>query len=405
MEPLTLIDNPGSSSRKYGLYTGETQRASLYFEHNEGRYVCNVSVDGKEREFPVDISGVSESTSHVLPILRDAGVLQENEKVMRVGMRIVAPSDYFLEDHLIDEDVIKRLEALKPRALIHITATLEEVRLMKQNFPDAKIIGISDSAFHASKPDYAWQYGLPLEDANRLEVKRYGYHGISLASGVYLLEKEHKLLARMVVCHLGSGASVTAIRDGESIDTSMGYSPLEGLVMATRSGSIDPIAVSVLRDSLGFDNNAMEEYLNTKCGLLGLSGTSSEIPQLLEAETNGDRRAHLAMETYIHTVRKTIGQMVAALDGVDGLVFTGTVGERAVTVRQRIAEGLDYLNLVINPDTNKQCERPVKITTISQPHSRPIFVVPTDEADEMCRRVKAFFTDSPGLYPEPTTDQ
>ena len=225
------------------------------------------------------------------------------------------------------------------------------------------------------------------EDANRLEVKRYGYHGISLASVVYLLEKEHKLLARMVVCHLGSGSSVTAMRDGESVDTSMGYSPLEGLVMATRSGTIDPVAVGVLRDALGLDNTSMEEYLNTKGGLLGLSGTSSEIPQLLQAEINGDQRAHLALETYIHIVRKTIGQMVAALDGVDGLVFTGTVGERAVMICQRITDGLDYLNLVLDLETNKQYERPVKITTISQPHSRPIFVVPTDEAGEMCRRI------------------
>jgi acetate kinase len=370
MEPLTLIDNPGSSSRKYGLYAGGAQLASLHFEHNQGQYVCSVSVGDKIREFPVDISDISESTNHILPILKDTGALKETETIVSAGMRIVAPS-------------------------LHISATLEEIHLIQQNFPGVKLIGISDSAFHKSKPGYAWNYGLPLEDADRLEVKRYGYHGISLASATNLLEKEHKLLARMVVCHLGSGASVTAIRDGESVDNSMGYSPLEGLVMATRSGTIDPVAVGVLRDELGFDNESMEEYLNTKGGLLGLSGTSSEIPELIQSEAAGDSRANLALETYIHTVRKTIGQMVAALDGIDGLVFTGTVGERSVTIRQRITAGLDYLNLVIDPVTNKACERPTKITTISQPHSRPIFVVPTDEAGEMCRRIRSFVNSLP----------
>lgn len=392
---MILIDNPGSSSRKYGLYSGEDWRASLHFEHNQGHYVCNLSVGETTKEFPVDISDISESTNHVLPILKDAEALKETETIVRVGMRIVAPSNFFLEDHLIDEDIIKRLETLKPRAPLHISATLEEVHLIQQNFPGVKLIGVSDSAFHKSKPDYAWNYGLPLEDADRLEVKRYGYHGISLASAMKELDKEHKLLARMVVCHLGSGASVTATRDGESIDNSMGYSPLEGLVMATRSGTIDPVAVGVLRDELGFDNESMEEYLNTKGGLLGLSGTSSEIPELIQSEAAGDSRANLALETYIHTVRKTIGQMVAALDGIDGLVFTGTVGERSVTIRQRIAAGLDYLNLVIDPVANKACERPTKITTISQPHSRPIFVVPTDEAGEMCRRICSFINNLP----------
>jgi acetate kinase len=392
MEPLILIDNPGSASRKYGFYIGKSQQASLHFEHDQGRFICSLTYQENTREYPVNISNLSESTNHILPILKGAGALRGGEKISYIGMRIVAPSDFFLKDHVIDDKVTKKLEALKPRAPLHISAALEEIHLMQQNFPGIKLIGVSDSAFHLNKPDYAWNYGLPLEDANRLEVKRYGYHGISLASATYLLEKEHKLLARMVVCHLGSGASVTAVRDGESVDTTMGYSPLEGLVMATRSGTIDPVAVGVLRDALGFDNTEMEEYLNTKGGLLGLSGTSSEIPQLLKSEADDDRRAHLALETYTYTVRKAIGQMVAALDGVDGLVFTGTVGERAVIIRQRITDGLDYLNLSVNPETNKQCNRPTQIITISQPHSKPIFVVPTDEASEMCRHIQNFIT-------------
>jgi acetate kinase len=240
-----------------------------------------------------------------------------------------------------------------------------------------------------TKPDFAWNYGIRLEDADKHDIKRFGYHGLSLASVIHTLRAYEKLPPRVVVCHLGSGASVTAVYHGKSFDTTMGYSPLEGLVMATRSGSIDPTAVRVLQAELGLSSDAMEEYLNKQSGLLGLSGVSSDIRELVEYESNGHHHASLALQTYVHNVQKAVGQMVAAMGGVDVLVFTGTVGERSFVMRERIVQKLHYLDFLLDGHTNRACEGPSELAVISRlAHSRPIFVVPASEEAEMVRRIK-----------------
>jgi acetate kinase len=387
MDQVILIANPGSASRKYGLYQGEALRATLHFEHLDGKMTCTLGQAENTREIPVNITDLSDSSNQILSILQFNNVLRSDEKISYVGVRIVAPSDYFLRDMVIDNSVVDRLKSLEVRAPLHIRATMQEITSLKQNFVDAKIVGISDSAFHITKPDYAWGYGLPVEDAAKLEVKRYGYHGISMAAATNVLSQTGNLVPKMIICHLGSGASLTAIKDGKSVDNTMGYSPLEGLIMATRSGTIDPTAVGVLRDALGLDNTAMEYYLNTKGGLLGLSGISSEIPELLKLEAQDNPRAHFAMETYLYNVKKAVGQMSGALGGADGLVFTGTVGERAVSIRERIVSGLEYLGFTLDKDMNNQCQRPTQLEKINTQQSKPILVIPTDESAEMCRRV------------------
>lgn len=383
---LTLVANPGSASRKYALYEGKKERGRLHFEHMEGRVVCTLTRDGQQHFVHVDIPHLAESARTVTQVLRSNGLLAEKEAVHAIGLCIVAPSAFFLQDRRIDDEVVEHLKALLPRVPSHIKATLDELALLRQEFKKVPIVGVSDSAFHITKPDYAWNYGISLEDADRYEIKRFGYHGLSVAGTVRELKHAEKLPPKVVVCHLGSSASVTAVHGGKSVDTTMGYSPLEGVIMGTRSGSIDPAAVQALKNVFRMDDHAVEQYLNNHSGLRGLGG-SSDIRELLWREGEGDHKSALALQTYVFSVQKAVGQMVAVLGGADLLVFTGTVGERSAPIRERIMERLHYLDMVVDKRENKACSPAYGLTCISRlAHSKPIFVVPTDEAGEIVRR-------------------
>lgn len=390
--PLVLIANPGSVSRRYAVYDGEHERAQLHFEHLQGKVVCTlIGHGGEEHLLHVDSQELTIATSQLLAMLHANGILGESEQITRIGLRIVAPSAYFLEDHLIDEAFIVRLEALKSRAAAHVTATLEELHMLQEMFGGVPIVGVSDSAFHITKPDYAWNYGIPLEIADHFEIKRFGYHGLSVASVINQLQMIEKLPPKVIVCHLGSGGSVSAVLDGKSVDNTMGYSPIEGVIMSTASGSIDPNAVRTLKDVCHFDDDGTEEYLNAHSGLLGLGG-STDIRELLRREEDGDNRSRLAIATYVFSIQKAIGQMAAALGGADTLVFTGMVGERSIVIRERIIARFHYLDFILDEQSNRACTAPEKLTTISRlAHSKPIFVAPTQEGTEIARHAQREF--------------
>jgi acetate kinase len=391
VDPLILIANPGSASRKYALYEGDRPRAHLHFEYFSGKVICTVQHNGSQHTMQADVTDLSGVPARIITTLQANGLLRAEERISHIGLRVVAPSAYFLEDHDVTDDFVARLEAIEPRAPLHIKITLEEFKELRSQFADVPILGVSDSAFHMTKPDYVWNYGISIEDADRYEIKRYGYHGLSVSSVVHSLAKAQKLPAKLIVCHLGSGASVTAVRDGKSIDTTMGYSPLEGVVMATRCGDIDPTAVRALKEVFHFDDNGVEDYLNNHSGLLGLGG-SSDIRELLRREGDGDHRSHLALQTYTYSVQKAIGQMVAALEGVDMLVFVGTVGERSMPMRERIISHLHYLDFFIDDQANNACDSPNALACISRlVHSKPIFVAPAREAAEIARHTLSHF--------------
>lgn len=389
-QKLILVSNPGSASRKYGLYRAGEPLAELHFEHQDGCIVCTSDVADARTSHPVDIRELSDVSALVLPELQAAGVLQAGDAIDAIAVRVVAPSAYFLENRLLDAEAIGRLESLAAVAPLHITATLAEVRSLSAQFPGKPIIGISDSRMHATKPAYAWNYGISLEEADTHDIKRFGYHGISVCSAVRRLRDAEKLANKVVLVHLGSGASVTALHGGKSLDNTMGYSPLEGLVMASRSGSIDFSAAKALQEVRSADAAGMEAYLNKESGLLGLGG-SSDIRELLQWESAGNQRAALALQTYVYSVQKGIAQMTAALGGIDALVFTGTVGERSATIRHRVIDRLHYLDLLIDERTNKPCQQPTEVTVISRlARSKPIYVVPTEEATEIAHQTADF---------------
>ena len=387
---LILIANPGSSSRKYALYDSRLKlRAEFHFERENDK--VTYSVQKPDQELVVKsatFETIAETAEHIDHIIEESSALQPGESVVAIGLRIVAPNIFFMEHHLVDESVVAKLKSLIDLAPIHIGATLHELTLLRDQYPELPIVGVSDSAFHRKKPSYAWNYGINIHDADRLDIKRFGYHGLSAAAVSNALWNKGKLPPKVIVCHLGSGSSITALFHGRSIDTSMGFSPNEGVVMATRSGSISPDAAHALMSGLNLDQEGLEKYLNTQSGLRGLGG-SDDIRELLEREKNGDHLAHLALTTLIHSIHKSIGAMMAAMNGCDLLVFTGTVGERSSVIRKRIVAHLEFAEFIIDGTANEVCVSPDEVTFISQTaRSRPIAVAPTNESLEIAKQVR-----------------
>jgi acetate kinase len=387
-DSLILVANPGSSSRKYGIYSPDlSERAHLHIEREDGKLVCNIFAHGQHRTVAIEFDDIAESALHLMDLLRDNDVIRDGESIGRIGLRLVAPSSFFMQDHVMTDEIIEKIEDLRHLAPLHIEASLNELRSLRTSFPDTPVIGVSDSAFHATKPPYAWNYGIDIHDADRLDIKRFGYHGISVSSAIASLWNAGKLPPKVVVCHLGSGSSITGVFHGRSIDTTMGYTPLEGVIMATRSGSIDVGAARVLKESLKLDDAGLEKYLNTQSGLLGIGG-SNDIRELIARETDGDHMAHLALTTLVHSIHKAIGGMIVALNGCDLIVFTGTVGERSAILRKRIVAHLECLDFVLDGEANDACTAPESMTFISQKAaSRPVVVIPTDEAREIAKHV------------------
>ncbi|QCT39783.1 acetate/propionate family kinase [Candidatus Saccharibacteria bacterium oral taxon 955] len=385
---LILVANPGSSSRKYALYESDklALRAELHIESSDGQIVATLRTNSGSRQVETTLSEVHDAPREVRGILVRENILNENEAITAIGLRVVAPGSYFMEDRVISDEVIAKLEETKSLAPIHIFATLEELKILREYFGQTPVVAVSDSAFHRTKPPYAWNYGINIQDADSLEIKRYGYHGISVASAVDELWNRGKLPPKVIVCHLGSGSSVSAIFHGRSIDNTMGFTPLGGVLMATRSGDISPGAVRALQTKLGMDWSGIESYLNQRGGLLGIGG-SNDIRDLIEREKNGDHLAHLALTTLVHTIHKAIGSMIATLNGCDLLVFTGTVGERSAILRKRIVAHLEFVDFIIDGNLNDGCTEPDRLTSISQSaKSKPIIVIPTNESVEIAKR-------------------
>ena len=382
MSKLILVANPGSASRKYALYKGDELVASIHFEYEKRSIIYTLSIPGQSSvTHKAGISHLTFSATKLIDILRNNVVLKPSDMIAAIGLRIVAPSTFFQQHRIINKRALKALHDLMPHAPLHISASLQEAELLSAAFPGVPIVGASDSVFHLTKPMVTHSYAIPQKDAKNLDIWRFSYHGLSLQSVADTLKKDNKLSAKTVVCHLGSGSSVTALLHGKSMDNTMGYSPLEGLMMSTRSGSIDPTAVEVLRVGNRLTRSAMQNYLNLQSGLKGVSGKSDDIRELLELEASGNESAKLALSMYVLRVQQAIGQMVATIGGIDALVFTGTVGERSAEIRRRICSNVSYLDIHISPDANKKTVAPVHTTPISVSIAqKKILVVPCDEA-------------------------
>ena len=309
-------------------------------------------------------------------------------EVDAVGHRIVHGGTEFVEPVLIDAAVVRRLEALTDLAPLHQPKSLRALALVSRELPDVPAVACFDTAFHARMPAAATTYALPREWRTRWDLRKFGFHGLSheYASTRALELAGMSADARVVTCHLGAGASLAAVRDGHSVDTTMGFTPLDGLVMATRSGEIDPGLILWLEEHMGMPPSELASTLEHRSGLLGLTGTA-DMKEILEREAAGDETAALAVGVYLHRLRGGIAAMTAALGGLDVLVFTGGVGERSAPVRARAAEGIEFLGVAIDAARN---EAPQLDAEIGADGARVrTFVVAAREDLQIARGVRA----------------
>lgn len=387
---LILITNPGSSSRKYALYKGGELVCSLHFEFEGKGIICTLAkADGSKKVLKQKFKELTSTVANINRILTEEGFLGGMVKLDAILARVACPGEYFTKDHIVDEEYLKALDKARKRAPLHVPVVAAEIEHFVKSFKGTPILAISDSSFHADRPDLMKYYAFDTDLADKADVKRFGYHGLSVGSIVNYMKSEDILPEKLIVCHLGSGSSVTAVFDGKSLDTSMGYTPLEGLMMATRSGNIDPAAALRIKHYLNYESDeGIEKYLNKKAGLLGVSGTSDDMREILRLRDEGDKKGTFAHAMFVYKVQSLIGQMAASLGGVDAIVFTATIGERSDEIRRTVTQKLNYLGFAID-DAKNVAEQEGRHADISADGSKPVWVIRTDEFEEMIRRATA----------------
>ncbi len=348
---IYLVIDPGSASKKYALYAGGIRALSAHFERENGKIVVTFSHGDSHDSRESTADEYDDATGAFVREAQTRGMVNDDAKIAGVGLRVVAPGSYFLENRIVDASFIQKLRAAEEFAPLHVRVAMAELQHLSET-TDAPIVAVSDSVFHATMPDVARHYALPTDLADRYDIKRFGYHGISYASIVGKLNAMDASAKRVIACHLGGGASIAAILDGKSIDTTMGFTPLEGLAMATRSGDIDASAAIYLAKKMNLNLDQLEAFLNEKCGLSGVSGTSGDTREMLAEEEKGNARSTLALDLFAYRIRKYIGAYVAILGGVDTLVFSATIGERSSIMRSRICKGLEPLGIMIDHEKN-----------------------------------------------------
>ncbi len=384
---LILITNPGSSSRKYALYKGSELICSLHFEFEGKEIICTLKrADDTKKKIKTDFKALTSTVANIEEILTAEGYLGGMSKIDAILARVAAPGEYFSHDHIVDEKCLKELEAAKKKAPLHVPVVAGEIEHFASSFKGTPILTISDSAFHASRPELMKAYAIDQEIAEKYDLKRWGYHGLSVGSIVEYMKSKEILPEKLIVCHIGSGSSLTAVFDGKSHDTTMGYTPLEGLMMSTRSGSIDVAAALALKRNIKIrSEEALEKYLNKKCGLLGVSGKSDDMREIIKLRDEGDKLGTFAHALYVYRIQVAIGQMAASLGGADAIVFTATIGERSDEIRRMVCQKLAYLGFALD-ETKNASEMPERHTNIASEGSKPVWVIRTDEFEEMIRR-------------------
>ena len=389
-----LVLNCGSSSLKYSFFDTTNE------ENNARGGVERIGTDkmrhahqGRCGEIARDLpqGGYREAFEAMIRELtaKDTGALREPSQVSVVGHRVVHGGERFGEAVVITDPILQEIEALSPLAPLHNPVNVTGIREARRIFPLAPHVAVFDTAFHRTIPSYAYLYGLPYEYYEKKSVRRYGFHGMShayvcLRAAQYLHRHFNEL--EIVSCHLGNGASICAVDHGRSVDTSMGFTPVEGLIMGTRCGDLDPGVLTYLERTEGLHGNQLDELLNKQSGLLGLSGISSDMREVERAAQEGDHRALLALKAFCYRVRKYIGAYVAAMGGLDVILFTGGIGQGSAGARSLALQGLRCMGIHLDEQRNRDARGFDEVCRISTDDSPiTVLIVPTDEARMIAR--------------------
>ncbi len=381
-----LVFNCGSSSIKFELFnmTDESVLASGIVEKvgMKGSFMTLVKQNGEKVKFVGDVMEHKSGIEYILGVLisEKHGVIRSLNEIEAVGHRVVHGGEDFSGSVFITDEVIRVLENNIELAPLHNPANLKGLYAMQQLLPNVPQVGVFDTAFHQTMEPKVYMYGIPYALYNKYKIRRYGFHGTSHR---YVHEKACEILntgvtdKKIITCHLGNGASIAAIKDGKSVDTSMGFTPVEGLIMGTRSGDLDIGALTYImkKEEIGLDTSSV--LINKFSGMIGITGVSSDMREIEQKAAEGNERAQLGLDMYVYRVKKYIGAYAAALGGLDILVFTGGIGENAVEMRESICSDFEFLGIEIDKEKNK-CRG--KEQVISNEKSRvKVVVVPTDE--------------------------
>ncbi len=382
-----LVLNCGSSSIKYALYnmdtkevmtSGGAERVGL-----DGAFVKVKLANGEKKQIMHDIPEHTEGVKFIFSLLTDPeiGVIKDLKEIDAVGHRMVHGGEKFNKSVLLTDEVLKVFEDCSDLAPLHNPANLKGVKAVSELMPGLPQVGVFDTAFHQTMPDYAYMYAVPYELYEKYGIRRYGFHGTSHR---YVAKRVCDFLGvkpedkKIITCHIGNGASIAAVDGGKCVDTSMGLTPLEGVMMGTRSGDIDGGAIAFLQKKLGLDADGISDLLNKKSGVLGITELSSDMREVEAACEKGEPKAVLAMNMYNYRIKKYIGAYAAAMGGVDIIVFTAGVGENQWSTRQESCEGLEFLGVKIDKEVNKGLRGVEKI--ISTADSKvTVCIIPTDE--------------------------
>ncbi len=383
---MILVLNCGSSSIKYALYdmsdrsvitSGGIEKIGLPDSF------IKFKLNGEKFQIDRPIAEHTAGVQFIFEVLTQGehAVLQDVHELDAVGHRMVHGGERFNQSVRLTPEVMKAFEACNDLAPLHNPANIKGVNAVKAILPDIPQVGVFDTAFHQTMPDYAYMYALPYELYEKYGVRRYGFHGTSHR---YVSQRVCEFLnispegKRIITCHVGNGVSIAAVKDGRSVDTSMGLTPLEGLIMGTRSGDIDAGAVTFIMDKLGLDTKEVSNLLNKKSGLAGVSGGSSDFRDILAGIAAGNNRARLAKEMYTYRIKKYIGQYAAAMGGVDIILFTGGAGENQWEVREGATRGLEFMGVQMDIARNRAC-RATEAIISADGSPVTVCVIPTDE--------------------------
>jgi len=380
-----LVINSGSSSVKYHLYQmplAKVLATGLVEKIGEEDTELSHFYHGRTYSIPAKVQDVGEAMELILKTLisDEVGVLQEISEIGAVGHRVVHGGEEFTGSVIIDENVIASIEKFADLAPLHNPPNLAGIRAAQHHLGGTPQVACFDTAFHSTIPKVAYMYALPYELYEKYGIRRYGFHGISHR---YVARRAAKLMGKgkydinAITCHLGNGCSITAVKNGHSIDTSMGLTPLEGVPMGTRSGDLDPAIIFYLEEK-GYDVKTLKALCNKQSGLLGLSGVSNDMRDLEELASKGHARAELAIDVFCYRIKKYIGAYAAILDTVDAVVFTGGIGEHSVFMREKICNAVSQIGLELDLQANKAAV--AKEAEVSTQNSEvKVFVIPTNE--------------------------